>query len=256
MSAVFQTMESDVRRVWGALRFIDAMSAHTIESPLRVDLPGARLQRNRSGFFVITALDDAANLEARRGYENAFDPIPAVPALPLQGTVSDPAGRYLPRRFSFALPRSPLAAQPNSTAPLFEAAAITLDPSPATALLSTWAALRLSVQRAGAPVAHAAIRVHRPGSESVLGRGMTDARGEALVAVVGVAQVTPGAHELVVETEIAVEVVVSADTALGPGALVDPDALAARPPGAGLSRLSVARNLASGRIEVMELTLP
>lgn len=256
MSALFHSVESDVRRVWGALRFVDAMSAHTIEAALRVDLPGARLQRNRSGFFVVTALDDAANLEARRDYENAFNPIPAVPALPLQGTVSDPAGRYLPRRFTFALPRSPLAAQPNSIAPLFEAAAITLDLSPASALLSTWAALRLSVRRGGAPVAQAAIRVHRPGSETVLGRGMTDARGEALVAVVGVAQVTPGAQELVVETEIAVEVVVSADTALGPGALVDPDTLAARPLGAGLSRLTVARNLASGRIEVMELTLP
>ena len=52
------------------------------------------------------------------------------------------------------------------------------------------------------------------------------------------------------------EVVVSADTALGPGALVDPDLLAARAPGAGLSRLSVPGNLASGRIEVMNLTLP
>ena len=255
MSAVFHTMESDVRRVWAALRFVDAMSGHTIEAPLRVDIPGARLQRNRSGFFVVTALDDAANLDDRRDYENAFDPIPATPALPLQGTVRDPADRYLPRRFLLALPRSPLAAPP-ATTPLFEAAPITLDPSPATALLSTWAALRLSVQRAGAPVAQAAIRVHRPGSQAVLGRGMTDARGEALVAVVGVAQVTPGADELVVETEIAVEVVISADTALAPGALVDPDLLAARAAGGSLSRLTAPRNLASGRIEVMNLTLP
>ena len=67
------------------------------------------------------------------------------------------------------------------------------------------------------------------------------------MAVVGVAQVTPGADELVVETEIAVDVIVSADTALAPGMLVDPDLLAARVLGAGLSRLIVPRNLASGR---------
>ncbi|WP_457442292.1 hypothetical protein [Roseateles sp. P5_E4] len=256
MSVVFHSIETDVRRVWGALRFVDAMSGHTIDSPLRVDLPGARLQRNRSGFFVVTALDDAANFDARRDYENAFDPIPPAPALSLPGTVSDPAGRYLPRRFTLALPRSPLPAAPAETAPLFEAATITLDPTTATALLPTWAALRLSVRRNGAPAAQAAIRVHRSGNEAVLGRGMTDVRGEALVAVVGVAQITPGAEELVVETEIAVDIVVSADTTLAPGALVDPDLLADRPLGAGLSRLIVPRNLASGRIEVMNLTLP
>ncbi|MGM9480231.1 hypothetical protein ACS5PN_03460 [Roseateles sp. NT4] len=256
MSAVFHSIEADVRRVWGALRFADAMSGHTVAGPLHVELPGARLQRNSSGLFVVTALDDVANLAARRDYENAFDPIPAAPAIALPGTVSDPGGRYLARRFTLALPRSPLPPAPGATPPLFEAATITLDPTAATALLPTWAALRLSVRRAGAPAAQAAIRVHRPGSDTVLGRGMTDARGEALVAVVGVAQVTPGADELVVETEIAVEIVISADTALAPGALVDPDLLAARAPGAGLSRLTATRNLASGRIEVMNLTLP
>lgn len=256
MSAVFHSIETDVRRVWGALRFVDAMSGHTIASPLRVDLPGARLQRNRSGFFVVTALDDLANRDARRDYENAFDPIPPAPALSLPGTVSDPAGRYLARRFTLDLPRSPLAAAPGATPALFDAAPVTLDPSSATSLLPTWAALRLSVRRTGAPAAQAVIRVQRAGSDAVLGRGMTDARGEALVAVVGVAQVTPGADELVVETEIAVDVIVSAETALAPGALVDPDLLAARVLGAGLSRLIVPRNLASGRIEVMNLTLP
>lgn len=256
MSAVFHAIESDVRRVWAALRFVDAMSGHTIEAPLRLDIPGARLQRNRSGFYVVTALDDPANLDARRAYENAFDPIPAAQALPLIGSVSDPAGRYLARRFALALPRATFAADPDDTAPLFQPAPITLDPSPATALLPTWAALRLSVTRAGAPAAHAAIRVHREGTESLLGRGMTDARGEALVAVVGIAQVTPGDGELVVETEIAVDIVISADTALAPGALVDPDQLAARAAGPGLSRLTAPRRLASGRIDLVNLTLP
>jgi hypothetical protein len=85
---------------------------------------------------------------------------------------------------------------------------------------------------------------------------MTDARGEALVAVVGVAQVRPGLDALVVEREIAVEVVVSIDTALAPGALVDPDALADAPDGPGIARLVVPRAIASGRVETLALNVP
>jgi hypothetical protein len=251
----FDPVETDVRRVWAALRFVDAMSGQTVESPLRVEVAGARLRRNRGALFVVVALDPpAGDLDAVRDYENAFDPIPAVPAQSLAGTVSDAGGRYLARRFTLTLPRS-LAAVPGASATLFEAQSITLDPAPATPLLPTWAALRLSLRRGGAPAAQAAIRVRRPGGAS-LGRGMSDARGEALVAVVGVAQLTPGADELVVEREIAVEIVVSVDTALAPGAIVDPDLLAARDEGAGLSRLVVPRSLASGRIELINLTLP
>ena len=255
----FIAVESDVRRVWAALRFVDAMSARTIDSPLRVDLPGARLLRNRAALFVVVGRDTPpASLAAFDIYESAFDPIPAAAAVTLNGRVVDPTGRYLPRRFRLELPRAATpapAALPGSIAALFEATTITLDPAPATPLLPTWAALRLSVTRAGRPAANAAIRVRRPAG-TVLGRGMTDARGEALVAVVGVAQVTPGADELVVEREIATEIVVSFDAAAPAGGLVDPDLLAERAASAELVRLVVPRNLATGRIEVMKLVLP
>lgn len=257
----FLTLESDVRRAWAALRFVDAMTRRTIDAPLAVDLPGARLRRNPRGLWVVLALDatpgDADGAAAIDGYENAFSPVPAPPPRSLSGRVADPQGRFLARRFALALPRQP-AATP------FNTVDVVLDPAPAQPLLSTWAALRLTVTRAGLPAPQAAIRVRSPlvGPDDpvvVLGRGMTDDRGEALVAVVGVAQVRPGLDELVVEREIPVEIVVSVDTGLAPGALVDPDVLAevADPPlGLGIARLTVARTMASGRIETLTLNLP
>lgn len=245
----FAALESDVRRVWGALRFVDAMWGRTIEAPLVVDLPGARLRRNPIGLWVVTALDATADeVDTIGAYENAFTPVPVPPARSLSGRVADTRGRFLSRRFALDLPRSS-ADRP------FEPVDVVLDPSPAQPLLPTWAALRLTVTRGGAPVPHAAVRIRRPAGK-VLGRGMTDARGEALVAVVGVAQITPGEGDIVVEREIAAEIVVTVDTALVPGALVDPDALAAAKEGVGIGRLIVARAIASGRVESLSLNVP
>jgi len=257
----FTVLEADVRRAWAALRFVDAMTRRTIDTPLAVDLPGARLRRNPRGLWVVLALDaapgDADGAAAIAAYENAFHPVPVPPQRSLTGRVADPLGRFLARRFALTLPRQPAAT-------LFAAVEVVLDPSPAQPLLSTWAALRLAVTRAGLPAPQAAVRVRSPLANPddppvVLGRGMTDARGEALVAVVGVAQVRPGQDELVVEREIPVEIVVSVDTGLAAGGLVDPDVLAdmADPPlGLGIARLTVARTMASGRIETLALNLP
>ena len=55
----FVTLETDVRRAWAALRFVDAMTRRTIDTPLAVDLPGARLRRNPRGLWVVLALDAA-----------------------------------------------------------------------------------------------------------------------------------------------------------------------------------------------------
>lgn len=245
----FITLESDVRRAWGALRFVDAMSRRTVEAPLVVELPGVRLRRNSRGLWVVMGLDAAAEAAvAVSDYENAFDRVPAQLTRTLTGRVTDAQGRFLSRCFALSLPRTP-AATP------FDPVDVVLDPSPALPLLSTWAALRLSVTRSGVPTAQAAIRVRRAGG-AILGRGMTDARGEALVAVVGVAQVTPGAGDLVVEREIATEIVITVDTTLAPGALVDPDLIADAPEGAGIARLVVARAIASGRIETLSLNVP
>jgi hypothetical protein len=82
---------------------------------------------------------------------------------------------------------------------------------------------------------------------------MTDARGEALVAVVGVAQVTPGVGELVVETEIDTTVNVHFDPNAPAGVLIDPDVLAADNT---VLRKLVNQKLASGRTDTLVIDLP
>ncbi|HSV68722.1 MAG TPA: hypothetical protein VLI72_01310, partial [Methylibium sp.] len=98
----FVTVESDVRRIWAAVRFVDASSARAIDTPLTVTAPGTRWQRNRAGLYVLLQRDGPPALAA---HEAAFDPVPATPAATLAATVLDPAGRRLPRRFALGLPR-------------------------------------------------------------------------------------------------------------------------------------------------------
>jgi hypothetical protein len=247
-----QILESDVRRIWGAVRFVDAASARTIEGPLELSAPGARWQRNRAHLHVLMQLDRPqarrAELEA---HESAFDVLPALVPIVVDASVKDPAGRYLPRRFALALPRAVEPAGP--TAPRFNAQEVVLDAAPAARLLPTWAVLRVSVFRAGRPAANAALRLQPPGGGALLGRGLSDARGEALVIAAGIAQISVGAGDIVVTPEVPAELVVSYDPAAPPDQPVDPDTLAVR---AGVIRQTVAHNLASGRTDTLRVDLP
>jgi hypothetical protein len=243
----FKVIEADVRRVWTALRFVDGMTGRAIERALKVTLPGAQTLMNRAGLVVITQVDEPkVSRKDFAAVEAAFDPIPASPALTLVGTVSDPERAFLPRSFSVDLPRP-------SGADQFTPVSIALDPTPATPVLGTWAVLRISVRNAGKPAAQAALRVRRASGGAVIGRGLTDARGEALVAVVGVAQVTPGIGELVVETEIDATVNVHFDPDAPADVPLDTDALAADNT---VLRKLVNQKIASGRTDMLVIDLP
>lgn len=243
----FTVIESDVRRLWAAVRFVDASSVRAIDTPLVVAAPGTRWQRNRSGLYVLVQRDGAPVLAE---HENAFDPLPATPPATIDVTVHDPAGRRLPRRFALPLPRSPLPAGP--TGERFQPLTVVLDPAPGAPVLATWAVLRLSLTRGGAPAVQAAVRVRRAGG-ALLGRGLSDARGEALVAAAGIEQVTVGGGEIVVEREVDAEIELSYDPAADPTQPLDPDALALRP---GVVRSTLAITLASGRHAALAIALP
>jgi hypothetical protein len=243
MSAVL--LESDVRRVWAAVRFVDAASSQPIDAALQVHTGGARWQRNRSGVHVLMQID--APMERRdefAGYEAAFDPVPGLPPLTLQASVADPLGRYLPRRFAVELPRA---------APQLQPLEVRLDPATAAPLLPTWAVLRLSLRHAGRPAANVALRLQAPGGGRAFGRGASDARGEALVVAAGIAQLSIGDGALVVQREVSAELVASFDPAAPPDRIPDPDTLAQRP---DVLRKTVNLNLASGRTESLRIDLP
>jgi hypothetical protein len=204
-------------RVLGALRWVDAVTGAPIMRPLAVRGPGLRFTRNLSGLTVIT---HAAGLEA---YARTFDlgTLPADQVVPngdvtLTADVEDPSGIYLPRRFTLELPRnaSPDVLPPDGRRPpgsLFTPIDVTLLPSPAARLAPGCAEVRVLIQTpAGQGIRHALARVVASSGGAVLGCGLADERGEALVAIPGLKHFAPGptADEVVsVETEARLEIV-------------------------------------------------
>ena len=209
------------RRVLAALRFRDAVTGATVAGPLDVRAPGARWIRNRRGWWVLA---QAPGLEAHTAAFRAPPAAPAVGSVPLAVRVADPAGRYLPRVAALALPRDPDPAKAAKPESLFQPVEIDLFPSPAASVSPNWAVLRVSASGADGPLAGALLRVVRKASPStVLGRGMTDARGEALVAVAGIPVTTwEEGQGSVLATEVEARVDLFWQAGAGPP---DPDAL-------------------------------
>jgi hypothetical protein len=233
----------------GAIRFVDGTTRLPIGEPLELSAPGVRLARTRQGWYAIVATpaldaDRAAHPRRKR---------PAPGSTPLAMEVRDPAGAYLPRRFTVSYPRDPdiaHAAQPNA---LFLPADVALFRSPAARTAANWALIRASVRHKTThdPLAGALIRVVRrraPGE--LLARGMSDARGEALVAVPGIPITTweeTGSRVLATEVEVQLQVVWDPRSA----DLPDPDDLEKRQ--ARLRVRTADVTLASGRLLVQAL---
>ncbi len=246
-------LDSTERRYHGAVRFVDAVSGVEVSDPLVVSSPNGTLFRNRSGYYVI---DRVSGLESHAA---AFAEQPAAPApgaVRLDLAVSDANGRYLPRRASIALPRDPDPEHAQGVGSLFRPADVPLYPSPVRTLSPNWCAIRVHVARAGAgtPLPGALLRVTREisGAESVIGRGLSDSRGEALVAIRGLPitmwETGPGA---VLATEIAATLEAMFDPAAPEPA--DPEDLEARR--LTLTRAASPVMLATGRIISMRLAL-
>ncbi|MEY4755073.1 MAG: hypothetical protein RJA44_2748 [Pseudomonadota bacterium] len=259
-------LENSDQRVLGALRCVDVNTGARISAALDVRLGGVHLPRNRSGLYIIDGLP------GWQAHAAAFDAAPDSPApgsVTLTGSISDPGGHHLPRRFELPLPRraDPLDAdQPDS---LFEPARLALYPAPAAGTGVNWCVLRISVREtASGNALGGALLLVRVG-ERVLASGLSDWRGEALVGVPGVPVTTwstePGA---VVVTETAAELQlifdplqgsstpaaqVRAGLAPAPLPMVDPDQLLQHR--ATLPGLSQAQSLAAGVTRIVSLAL-
>lgn len=203
------------RRVLGALRCVDATTGVPIERPLQVSVAtqagaGAGLLRNRSGLYVITT---APGLQE---HTHAFlEPPGGAPALPLLARLSDPSGGYLPRSARFRLPRDADASHADEEASLFRPIDIALYPSTTARTGANWALLRVSVSESGGDLLGGALlRVTR--AAVVLARGLSDWRGEALLAVPGVPMTTwSDSPAAVVVGELGVQVQALFDPATG-----------------------------------------
>ena len=185
--------ESVDRRVLGGFVFVDAITSETITAPLAVSSPDLRVRANRSGIYGIF---DATGLSA---LTTQFLPAPGWPApQSFEITVRDPSLRYLARRAAVKAPQSPTD---------FAAQRIVLYGSPSAALAPNWAVVRASVKTsAGTGLPWAAVQVIKSDT-SVAAAGVTDARGEAVLAVTGLGlQMTADASPSVTETTIPVTV--------------------------------------------------
>ncbi|MBE0623310.1 MAG: hypothetical protein IH606_00735 [Burkholderiales bacterium] len=170
-------------RILGALRFVDATTGVPIVRNLSVDAPGASLVRNRSGIYVIR------HWGALTAHENEFLAPPATPAPASQTlslSVTDPAGDYLGVAAHIGLPRTSNPAQADAADSLFRPAVVPLYPSASAPVGANWAVLRVSLTEttSGDALGGALLRIQFNGT--VLARGLTDWRGEALVPVLGV----------------------------------------------------------------------
>ncbi len=260
---LLRELERVETRVLGAVRCVDATTRVQIDTPLQLQLTGGTLRRNRSGLYVVV------RAEALAAHEAAFALPPAAPALGsvrLPLSVQDPLGRYLPRRATLALPRDPIAGQPDD---LFTPVELALYPAAAAPTGANWALLRASLHaQPGGDALGGALLLVRAGGR-VLARGMTDWRGEALVPVPGVPVTTWSEDaDAVVVDEVAAQLQWVFDPAAGlrtplslvqagraPAALplVDPEQLESR--AATLPNDTQAVALAAGRSLSLSLVL-
>ncbi len=188
-------MELVDRRVLGGFVFIDAITGSSIDVPLPVASAQLTLKVNRSG--VYKAIFNGPGFNA---LTNEFIQVTATPAAQnFEITVSDPSLNYLPRRAMIQAPQNLTAA--------FTPLQVRLYPSSAAVVEPNWAVVRASVtSSAGAPLPWTVIQVVMS-DNSVAATGVTDARGEALLAVIGLGiQVTSTATDPVTEATTAITV--------------------------------------------------
>lgn len=173
------------RRVLGAIRWRDAVSDNVINLPLEVSSGTATFTRNLSGLFVITAANGLEKYTATFDLNSLAAP-DAKPdeSIAVTGVVRDPSGRYLPRSFTVKLPRPATKTVAQSVAPLLTPLDISLLPAPQAQMRIGCASVRVTVRTAaGSALPNMLVQILASGDNRILGRGMSDPRGEALVAI-------------------------------------------------------------------------
>lgn len=208
-------------RVLGAIRWIDANSRAPISLPLVATSESLRFVRNLSGLSVVLQADGLEkHMETFDLNDLAEEDEVDVGTIDLEGQVIDPTATYMPTKFTLSLPRnpSPELIEPDKHRPansLFVPMEVELLPSPSARVPAGWAQIRLLIADAGGKaIPNALARVVSVDDDTILGCGLSDSRGETLVAVAGLKNFAPGATEdevVTVETEARLEVIIPAE---------------------------------------------
>jgi hypothetical protein len=245
-------LEDVDNRALGAVRFTDVVTSARLEGPIGVEAAGIATVRNRSGLYVIVKAPQLA------AHIAAFQAVPAAPALGAAAvllTVRPRRRDFLPRQVRLSLPRDPDPAHALAADSLFQPIDVPLFRAPGARAEAGWASVRVSVRApAGGPgLANVYLRVLRTRDAVVLGRGLTDHRGEGVVFVAGLPLVNWNEGEGEVSTS-EVDVTLEGFRDSAAPSVPDPDRFEARL--AGLPRAAVPLRLATGRELVAALELP
>jgi hypothetical protein len=237
------------RRVLAGVRPLDAVTGERLLGRVEAEAPGVRWVRNRGGDLVAVG---AAGLAAHADAPGLPPAEPPLGSAVVTVTMRDPARVYLTRLVRVALPRDHAPGGADEPDSLFQPVPCPMFRGPAAPVGPNWAVLRVRVaDEAGDGVlAGALLRLVRAADDVLLGGGLTDDRGEALVAAAGIPVTTWGesADDDVIVTEVAarLEVVHDPDAAVpDPGDLEDRRA--------DLLVRSADVTLASGRHEPISL---
>ncbi|HEX4319709.1 MAG TPA: hypothetical protein VHZ52_02310 [Acidobacteriaceae bacterium] len=195
MSAAVAGLQVD-RRVLGGIAFASAITGTSIVDSLVVRNTQLQLRVNRSGIFAILNAPGFTKLNSE------FDVVPADwPAIStaFEITVQDPSLRYLGRRA--------MVQAPQTIASLAAPQKVVLYPGPAGEVEPNWAIVRATVTDTHANGLPWAVLQVLKSDNTVAATGMTDQRGEALLAVPGLGvQVSSGGSGSVTESTLAVTV--------------------------------------------------
>lgn len=234
------SLEHCDRRIIGAVRLVDATTQLPIREPLHIEAPRAQFWRNRSGYYVIVQAPGFA------AYTRSFPDAVAIAQRDLELTIADPAGQYLTQRQSIPIPPTDR----------FQPTDVRLFLAPTAKPATGWALIRATITRQGTTqgLAGAFVRVVRSSDAQVLGTGLSDGRGEALVAVAqGIPAITwrEIAGRLVMTSEIAVSVQAFFDATASP----IPNPVELERTLASLSTASTNLTIAASRSHIAQLAI-
>jgi len=173
------------RRVLGALELVDAATSERITAPMKLSSESLRFVRNRSGLHVVNGLTPRTEDERTLAeHLDAFEEAPgglADGALSFDITIENPAGLYVPRTYEIDLPRGDEAGT---------ALKVEMFASPAAPIGQNWSGIRATLSKESpdgdVPLAGARLTLLRDSDDALLGRGISDHRGEVLGIAVGI----------------------------------------------------------------------
>lgn len=193
-------MENVDSHVLAGFCCVDAITSASVVSSLSVVAEPLSLRRNASGIFAVM---DAPGIDRNSTQMLIPDPASWPGPTSYEITIQDPSLRYLSRRATIQVPQ-PLPpiinrggstpAPPTSTTPtgapaplppLTTPQTVVLYPSPAATLAPLWAVARASVVSTDVPAKPLAGAVVQAATDKKTAIGVTNSKGEALLAVPG-----------------------------------------------------------------------